>query len=95
MIDSIPVIPILLLCVAIAVVHSIIAPFVYETTNSTLRRLPGPFAARFSRLCYLRAVSSGQFHYFNIELHKKYGKHPCPTCPSSLTCDLTLSKARL
>lgn len=40
---------------------------------SSLRKVPGPFAARFSRLWYLRQVARGSFHKLNIELHKQYG----------------------
>lgn len=73
--SSLPIIPALLLCVAVGAIYLFIAPFISESTKSSLRRLPGPFAARLSRLWYLRAVSTGQFHYINIELHRKYGSY--------------------
>ncbi|KAF2455785.1 cytochrome P450 [Lineolata rhizophorae] len=40
---------------------------------SPLRKLPGPFMARFSRLWYLKQVWKGNFEQTNIALHRKYG----------------------
>ena len=39
-----------------------------------LRAVPGPLAARFTRLWYLRAVNKGSFEKTNINLHKAYGQ---------------------
>ncbi|KAJ2901597.1 hypothetical protein MKZ38_001617 [Zalerion maritima] len=47
-------------------------PFLSESSTS-LRSVPGPWLARFSRLWYLKEVSTGQFHHRNVALHKKYG----------------------
>ncbi|KAM5383467.1 hypothetical protein ACJZ2D_002160 [Fusarium nematophilum] len=66
------VIPILLLFLAAVIVYAAVYPFLSESF-SPLRRLPGPLAARFSRLWYLRQVSTGQFHFINVDLHKKHG----------------------
>ncbi|KAL0937232.1 cytochrome p450 pisatin [Colletotrichum truncatum] len=38
-----------------------------------LRKQPGPFAARFTRLWLLRQYTRGDYRKTNIELHKKYG----------------------
>lgn len=51
-----------------------IARIVEQGLFSSLRAVPGPISARFSRLWYLRNVSKGTFHETNIRLHKKYGK---------------------
>ncbi|KAG7038932.1 cytochrome P450 oxidoreductase [Colletotrichum scovillei] len=45
---------------------------VITETFSSLRKLPGPFEARFSRLWYFRHVRNGNFHHRNIQLHEKY-----------------------
>jgi hypothetical protein len=42
-------------------------------TTSPLRRVPGPFLARFTRFWYLKAVARGDFEKTNVELHKRYG----------------------
>jgi hypothetical protein len=47
--------------------------FIYQTVTSPLRDIPGPFAARFSRLWYLTRVNKGHFEKDNIALHKNYG----------------------
>lgn len=44
-----------------------------------LRKIPGPFLARFTRLWLLRKYSRGDFQKTNVELHKKYG-----SCPRTL-----------
>ncbi|KXH66192.1 hypothetical protein CSAL01_07634 [Colletotrichum salicis] len=49
---------------------------VITETFSSLRKLPGPFEARLSRLWYFRHVRDGNFHLRNIELHEKYGMFP-------------------
>jgi cytochrome P450 len=45
----------------------------YKTLTSPLRKIPGPFLARFTRLWYLRRLQLGRFHEDNITLHRKYG----------------------
>ncbi|KAK0380264.1 hypothetical protein CLIM01_02407 [Colletotrichum limetticola] len=45
---------------------------VITETFSSLRKLPGPLEARFSRLWYFRHVRDGNFHHRNIQLHEKY-----------------------
>lgn len=47
----------------------------YNIATSPLRQLPGPFAARFTRLWYLRSIWGGQAHWENIALHRKYAKN--------------------
>jgi uncharacterized membrane protein len=44
-----------------------------RTVNHPLRKIPGPFLARFSRLWELYEVVQGRFERTNVELHKKYG----------------------
>ena len=50
------------------VVHAITDP---------LRRLPGPFLARFSRLWYFREVYGGAFEKHSLQLHEKFGELQC------------------
>lgn len=50
------------------ILHVILAPLF-----SPLRRVPGPFIARFTKLWYFARVANGQFHYDNIVLHRKFG----------------------
>lgn len=40
---------------------------------SPLRHVPGPVAARFTKLWYVYRMAKGQFQYENIELHRRYG----------------------
>lgn len=40
---------------------------------SPLRKVPGPLAARFTRLWYFTRVAKGDFHHENTELHRRYG----------------------
>jgi hypothetical protein len=41
--------------------------------TSSLRSVPGPFLARFTRFWYFWRVALGKFQYDEIALHKKYG----------------------
>lgn len=41
--------------------------------RSPLRRVPGPFLARFTRLWLLKQVYFGTYPKTSIELHRKYG----------------------
>lgn len=52
----------------IAVIYSLI-----RAAASPLKSVPGPFAARFSRLFYLRKVWTGELPWVNVELHRRYG----------------------
>lgn len=40
---------------------------------SPLRNIPGPLAARFTKLWYVSRVAKGRFQYENIDLHRQYG----------------------
>ncbi len=51
----------------------VLARFVYASVTSPLCSVPGPFAARFTRLWYLWRVREGRFERENIALHRKYG----------------------
>lgn len=41
--------------------------------SSSVRRIPGPLASRFTNLWYFWRVDRGQFQHDNIALHRKYG----------------------
>lgn len=47
--------------------------WIFEALYSPLRSIPGPFAARFSSLWYLKQASEAKFEKLNIDLHRKYG----------------------
>lgn len=46
----------------------------YATRTSEFGKLPGPLAARFTRLWLLRRIYLATFHKDNIELHCRYGR---------------------
>ncbi|KAJ3543615.1 hypothetical protein NM208_g3485 [Fusarium decemcellulare] len=52
----------------------LVAVFLYQTVTSPLKRVPGPFVARFTDLWYAWRVWKGHFEKDNIRLHEKYGK---------------------
>lgn len=66
---------------AAALIARIFLPFL-KTLFSPLRKVSGPFAARFTDLWYFLRVRNGKFHLDNIELHKKHGgSYPvCTPC---------------
>jgi len=58
---------------------ALLVPFValalriWRGLSTPLRDVPGPFAARFTRLWYLRNVWRGDFEKVNVRLHDRYG----------------------
>jgi hypothetical protein len=54
------------------IICTVITPIVRALTTS-LRSIPGPFLARFTRLWELRAVYTHDFATYNIALHEEYG----------------------
>lgn len=48
-----------------------------------LRRIPGPFFARLTRLWYLTKIWKGDFQETNIALHEKYGMQRLPLTRSN------------
>ncbi|KAK1856650.1 hypothetical protein CCHR01_00620 [Colletotrichum chrysophilum] len=66
-----PIAHVILLSSALLLGFAFALPSLFETFSS-LRRLPGPFPARISRLWYLKQVSTGNFHQVNIDLHRTY-----------------------
>lgn len=57
----------------LAICLSNLAYKLFAAATSSLRSIPGPFWARFTRLWYLQSLAQGNFHQVNIELHRKYG----------------------
>ncbi|KAK4495126.1 hypothetical protein PRZ48_013453 [Zasmidium cellare] len=51
-----------------------VAYVLYSEWNSPIRDVPGPIAARFTRLWYVNSIWKGQAHLENILLHRKYAK---------------------
>lgn len=53
----------------------LVSYILYQLFLHPLRRIPGPFTARFTRFWELIAVSKGDWVKTHIDLHKKYGTH--------------------
>lgn len=64
------VLPILILSVTL-----LFYPLINALLLDPLRKVPGPFWARFSRLWYLGRILEGRFEKVNIDLHRKYGEY--------------------
>ena len=52
---------------------AVILRALYRAHCTTLRDIPGPWQARYTRLWLLRAISSRSFQKINLDLHRKYG----------------------
>lgn len=52
-----------------AVIAFLISPFV-----SWSRKIPGPLAAKYTRLWYAWQKYRNDFHWTNIQLHRQHGK---------------------
>lgn len=46
----------------------------YVAGFSSLRHLPGPFIARFSRIWEFYRAIRGDFHWQTLDLHERYGR---------------------
>ena len=46
---------------------------VYRLAHDPLRRVPGPWLTRFTRLWELHQIRRGHFEQINVQLHQKYG----------------------
>ena len=57
----------------LTVVLGILAYVLYRIAFDPLRKVPGPWLARFTRLWELQCVRTDRFEQFNLELHEKYG----------------------
>lgn len=57
----------------IALLVLFIGRLMYKRYGSSLRSVPGPFTASFTRLWKLRQMFKGDMHLTNIALHRKYG----------------------
>jgi cytochrome P450 len=57
----------------LALVVARVAVFLYQSLTSPLRKIPGPFWTRFTRLWFFNRVRLGKFEHDNIALHQKYG----------------------
>jgi hypothetical protein len=51
-----------------------IVPFIYNVLFSPMRKVPGPFWARITKLWEFYAVLRGRSHEDYISLHNKYGE---------------------
>jgi benzoate 4-monooxygenase len=58
--------------IPVAIVLFFLVP--YLTSNTALRAIPGPFAAKFSKLWLLLQARKGRRYLSVDEAHKKYGK---------------------
>ena len=57
----------------LSVLVGLIAYGVYRIVTDPLRKVPGPWLARFTRLWELQSVRGNHFEQVNIDLHHKYG----------------------
>ena len=46
---------------------------VLQASFSPLKKVPGPFLARYSRLWEFFRAAGGELHWKTVELHEKYG----------------------
>ncbi|PKY06141.1 pisatin demethylase [Aspergillus campestris IBT 28561] len=60
--------PILFVTVVAVVAHRL-----YGFIHDPLRRVPGPWLARFTRLWELVQICGGHFEQINLDLHRRYG----------------------
>ncbi|EME50407.1 hypothetical protein DOTSEDRAFT_77415 [Dothistroma septosporum NZE10] len=61
----------LLLVAAVALVVRLTYTL-YTTLTSSLRSIPGPLFARFTKLWYFNSIYKGQAHWDNINLHRQH-----------------------
>jgi hypothetical protein len=62
-----------LLCLGLLAIGLRILVRLVSAAISPLRRIPGPFAARFTRLWYYQKIKEGEFEKINQQLHQRYG----------------------
>jgi hypothetical protein len=63
----------LFLYAAVGVIIVRVLLFLYQSSTSTLRNIPGPWQTRLTKLWFFERVRKGQFEHENIALHRKYG----------------------
>ncbi|EGP91812.1 unnamed protein product [Zymoseptoria tritici ST99CH_3D1] len=66
--------PVIIVYAALAALIAKFFHFIYTTLTSPVRDVPGPFAARFSKLWYVFAIWTGKAEQINIELHRKHAR---------------------
>lgn len=66
--DSFTSSPILLIAVVVLVAYVI-----YPAVTDPLRKVPGPWLARFTRFWELQHILASHFEQVNIDLHDRYG----------------------
>ena len=52
---------------------AVIIRALHQAYGTSLRDIPGPWQAKFTRLWLLRAISSRSFQKTNLDLHRKHG----------------------
>ena len=67
-----------------AITISLLLYETYRVVSDPLRKVPGPFWARYTRLWEVYHVRKGNFHLLSIELHEKYGELLQHSCSSSV-----------
>jgi hypothetical protein len=63
----------------VLVIYLVVRP-IFRALTTSLRNVPGPFLARFTRFWELRAVLKHDFATYNIALHEKYGSCTVYVC---------------
>ncbi|CAI7653533.1 unnamed protein product [Penicillium discolor] len=66
--QAVPSGPVVILALVAFLIHH-----VYRLAHDPLRRVPGPWLARFTRLWELHQIRGGHFEQVNVELHQRYG----------------------
>lgn len=64
----------LLQIVPLAVVGYNLVWIIYALFFSSLRKIPGPFLARISRLWEMRKAATGNIHEIIMDLHRSHGE---------------------
>lgn len=66
--QAVPSGPVVILALVAFLIHH-----VYRLAHDPLRRVPGPWLARFTRLWELHQIRRRHFEQINVELHQTYG----------------------
>ena len=57
-----------------ALILLFMARYLWTAYGSSLRKIPGPFPAKFTRLYLFRQSMKGNAHTLYLDLHREYGK---------------------
>lgn len=72
----------------------LVLKFLIQSLLSPLRRVPGPFLARFTRLWEVYANHRCDFATYNIALHQRYGTFHDHPCSAQTTIGFVIAKKK-